>query len=177
MNLKDELHDVKALGGVRQYLRTAIEIRRSNREWRQAQEQRDEGFEPDTTERASLRDRWQEHRDLMVERRAERTERRLVKTSTYDALMENVGPVVDGDTQTVHEEVLADTAAVERRRWFERVSWILTVIGVLGIGWAAGWYAQPQFKPEPWVCDVKVVPDAPLVEPTIMRCVGGEKPE
>lgn len=150
MNLKDELHDVKVLGGVRNYLLTVWQIKRGNWEWRQVAREKE---------------------------RAERKERRLMKTSTYDALMEGVGPVVDGDVQVVHEEILADTIRVERRRWVERVSWILTVVGALGFGWTAGWYAQPQFKPEPWVCDVKVVPDAPLVEPTIMRCVGGEKPE
>lgn len=150
MSLKDELHDIRVLGGVRNYLLTVWQIKRGNWEWRQVAREKE---------------------------RAERKERRLMKTSTYDALMEGVGPVVDGDVQVVHEEILADTIRVERRRWVERVSWILTVIGALGFGWTAGWYAQPQFKPEPWVCDVKVVPDAPLVEPTIMRCVGGEKPE
>lgn len=149
MSLKDELHDIRVLGGVRNYLLTVWQIKRGNWEWRQVAREKE---------------------------RAERKERRLMKTSTYDALMEGVGPVVDGDVQVVHEEILADTIRVERRRWVERVSWILTVIGALGFGWTAGWYAQPQFKPEPWVCDVKVVPDAPLVEPTIMRCVGGEKP-
>lgn len=177
MSLKDELHDIKVLGGVRNYLVTSWQIRRGNREWRRAQALRDQGFEPDITEPATLSERRQERRDLTVQRRAERTERRLMKTSTWDALMENVGPVVDGDSQTVHEEVLADTAAVERRRWIERAAWLTFIAFVAASGYLAGWYMQPQFKPEPWVCDVKVVPDAPLVEPTIMRCVGGEKPE
>lgn len=107
---------------------------------------------------------------------AERKERRLMKTSTYDALMESVGPVVDGDAQIVHEDVLADTIAVERRRWVERVYWIFALVAVAGLGWLGGWYTQPQYAPQPWECDVKVLPDAPLAEPTILRCVGGEMP-
>lgn len=152
MSLKDELHDVKVLGGVRNYLLTLWQLR--------------------------VVHEWDARRYAAEKKQAERKERRLMKTSTWDALCENLDldHPIDSLTQVVHEDLMADTIAVERRRWIERVSWILTVIGALGFGWTAGWYAQPQFKPEPWVCDVKVVPDAPLVEPTIMRCVGGEKP-
>lgn len=154
MSLKDELHDVKVLGGVRNYLLTLWQLR--------------------------VVHEWDARRYAAEKARAERKERRLMKTSTWDALTETL----DEDEQdpyswpqVEYEAVMEDTIRIERRRWIERVSWILTIIGALGFGWTAGWYAQPQFKPEPWVCDVKVVPDAPLVEPTIMRCVGGEKPE
>ena len=115
--------------------------------------------------------------DLAEKNRAERRERRLMNTSTWDALMESVGPVVDGDSQMVHEDVMADTIAVEKRRWLERASWITLAFITAGLGWLGGWYLQPQYKPEPWDCTVKVAPEATLVEPTIMRCVGGEMPE
>lgn len=150
MSLKDELHDVKVLGGVRNYLLTVWQIKRGNWDW---------------------------HRAAREKARAERKERRLMKTSTYDALMENIGEYADADAQVIHEDLLHDTIAVERRRWLERAAWLALVCFVAAAGALAGWYMQPQFKPEPWVCDVKVVPDAPLVEPTIMRCVGGGKPE
>lgn len=91
--------------------------------------------------------------------------------------MENIGPVLDGDVQIVHEDVMADTLAVEQRRWTERGYWVFALIAALGIGGVIGWYMQPQYEPKPWDCTVKVMPEATLVEPTIMRCVGGEMPE
>lgn len=169
-DLQAELHDMRVLGGVRNYLRTVIEIQRSNREWRRAQEQRDQGFEPDTTERATLRERWQEHRDLMVQRRAVRRERRLMKTSTWDALMESVGPVVDGDSQTVHEEVMEDTIAVEKRRWLERAQWIVLLFIAAGLGGLGGWYLQPQYAPQPVTCTVLV--QGVGKEASVVKCEG-----
>lgn len=112
--------------------------------------------------------------------RAERKERRLINSSTWDALTETL----DEDErdpysweQIEFEATMGDTVRVERRRWIERGYWMFALIGAIGIGWLIGWYMQPQYEPKPWVCDVKVHPDAPLVEPTIMRCVGGEMPE
>lgn len=102
-----------------------------------------------------------------------------MKTSTWDALIESLDEDERdpyGWTQGEFEATLADTIAVEKRRWVERASWILALIGALGVGWVAGWYAQPEFQPEPWDCTVKVAPEAVLVEPTIMRCVGGGRP-
>lgn len=112
--------------------------------------------------------------------RAERKERRLINSSTWDALTETL----DEDerdpyswTQAEFEATMTDVIAVEKRRWIERAAWLALAGFVAGAAWLAGWHMQPQFKPEPWDCTVKVVPDAPLVEPTIMRCIGGEMPE
>lgn len=152
MSLKDELHDIRVLGGVRNYLVTVWQLR--------------------------VVHEWDTRRCAAEKARAERKERRIMKTSTWYALSEGYDEVVaDGEAQAIHEDLMHDTIAVEQHRWTERGYWVLALIAALGVGWVTGWYMQPQFKPEPWDCTVKVVPDAPLVEPTIMRCVGGGKPE
>lgn len=130
------------------------------------------------TRKSDFQQWFETHRDAAEKARAERKERRLMKTSTWDALSEGYDEVVKpGEEQAIHEDLLYDTIMVERRRWIERAQWITLALIVAGLGWLAGWYMQPQYSPEPWDCDVKVMPDAPLVEPTIMRCVGGEMPE
>lgn len=152
MNLKDELHDIKVLGGARNYVRTLWQLRVVH-EW----------------------DAW---RCAAEKKRAENKERRLMKSSTYDALAERavIDETMTMSEQALHEDLLADTIAVERRRWIERGYWCFAIAAVLGLGFVAGWNAQPQFAPQPWDCLVKFMPDAPLVEPTILRCIGGEKP-
>lgn len=112
----------------------------------------------------------QDWRDRRENDKAERKERRLMRTSTFDALMESVGPVVDGDSQIVHEDVLADTIAVEKRRNIERASWIVGMFMMLGFGWVAGWYMQPQYAPEPVTCDVVVHGSGK--EASVVRCEG-----
>lgn len=108
--------------------------------------------------------------------RAERKERRLMKTSTYDALMEgvNLGLVPENSEQVLHEDLLADTIAVERRRWIERASWITFALITAGLGYLGGLYMHEQEKPALVECDVKVAPEAALVDPIILRCVGEE---
>ena len=132
------------------------------------------------TRKSDFQEWFEARRDAVEKARAERKERRLMKTSTWDALTE-VYYDYESDPyswpQGEFEANIQDTIAVERRRWIERVQWIALVLSAAGLAFTGGWYAQPQFKPEPWDCMVKVVPDAPLVEPTIMRCVGGEKPK
>lgn len=129
MGLKDELHDIKVMGGLRNYLVTVIQM-----------------------ERAA----WEVRRALGEKNRAARKERRLMKTSTFDALTENIGPVLDGDEQIVHEDLLIDTIAVERRRWIERGYWCFALVAAIGLGWLAGWYMQPEYAPQPWKCTVAV---------------------
>jgi hypothetical protein len=41
-----------------------------------------------------------------------------------------------------------------------------------GLGYVGGKYMYEQSEPEPWVCDVKVAPEATLVDPAILRCAG-----
>lgn len=150
VGLKDELHDVKVLGGVRNYLLTLWQLR--------------------------VVHEWDARRYAAEKARAERKERRLMKTSTYDALAERTEPglIPDNIEQMIHEDLLADTIAVERRRWIERAAWITLAVITAGLGWVGGWYAQPEFQPGPVSCDIKVMPDAPLVEPRIVRCTEGE---
>lgn len=134
MNLKDELHDLR-LVGLRDYLYLGYGQRIEN--WWVQQEKA----------------------------RAERKERRLMKTSTWDALAENMGlEFMDEDerdphgwSQSDYESVMADTIVVERRRWIERAQWIVGLLIALGLGWVGGWYAQPQYAPDPIECTVKVL--------------------
>lgn len=117
-----------------------------------------------------LRSAFEDWRNEQEKARAERTERRLMKTSTWDALMESIGPVVDGDSQVVHEDLLRDTIAVEKRRWIERVQWIVLALITAGLGWTAGWYMQPAYAPDPIKCNVIV--HGVGEEPSVVRCEG-----
>lgn len=132
MSIRDELHDIKVLGGVRNYLVTLWQLR--------------------------VVHAWDAWRCAAEKKRAERKERRLMKTSTWDALMENVEPglIPENAEQEVHEDMLRDTIAIERRRWIERAQWIVVLLVAFGLGGIGGWYLQPEYAPEPIKCTVKV---------------------
>lgn len=104
----------------------------------------------------------------------QKAQKRLMKTSTFDALAVSEEKPVEEWSPEVLEAVLDDTAEVEKRRWMERAQWIVLALVLGGFGYLGGQYLHEQQKPGPWECDVKVMPNAPLKEPTIMRCVGGE---
>jgi hypothetical protein len=122
------------------------------------------------TRKSDFQQWFEARRDAAEKARAERKERRLIKTSTYDALMENVEDVEDGDLQIVVEDVLADTIAVAKRRWIERGAWITLAFITAGLGWVAGWYMQPEYEPKPVTCDVLV--HGTTKETSVVRCTG-----
>lgn len=150
-DLQDELHDIRALGGIRNYLITLYQIKRGN---------------------------WQWHRIEAQKKRAARKERRLMKTSTFDALTENMGlDALDENergpydwSQSDLEGVLADTIAVERRRWLERAQWIVLLLVFAGFGYLTGWHMQPQYAPDPVKCTVVV--HGVGKEASVVKCEG-----
>lgn len=104
----------------------------------------------------------------------QKARKRLMKTSTFDALAMSEDRPVEEWSDEVLDAVLEDTVEVEKRRWMERAQWAVIGLVLAGFGYLGGLHIHEQEKPGPWECDVKVLPDAPLKEPTIMRCVGGE---
>lgn len=96
-----------------------------------------------------------------------------MKTSTFDALAMSEDKQVEEWKPEVMQAVLDDTAEVEKRRWIERAQWIVLCIAMAGFGFVGGQYIHEQQQPGPWECDVKVAPEATLVDPVIYRCVGG----
>jgi hypothetical protein len=98
-----------------------------------------------------------------------------MKTSTWDALTETYDEDERdpyGWPQSEFEATIGDVAAIERRRWIERVQWMVLALICAGLGYVGGKYMYEQSEPEPWVCDVKVAPEATLVDPAILRCAG-----
>jgi hypothetical protein len=103
---------------------------------------------------------------------AERTKKRLMKTSTFDALaMSEDKGIAEWDDEVL-AAVLEDTAEVEKRRWIERGSWIVTVVVAAGFGILAGQYVHEETKPQPWVCEITLVGQT-AEEPDKVRCTGG----
>jgi hypothetical protein len=104
--------------------------------------------------------------------KAERTKRRLMKTSTFDALaMSEEKPVEEWD-EAVLTAVLDDTAEVEKRRWIERASWIVLAMVTAGFGYVGGNYIHEEMKPEPWTCVITLVGEK-AEDPDVLRCTGG----
>lgn len=149
MGIRDELHDIKVVGGLRNYLHTLWHVKRGNWEWRRI------------------------HGDR-AKARAARHDKRLMKTSTYDALAESVEEHLLTE-QVVHEDLLRDTEAVEKRRWIERASWLVLCVVTAGFGYLAGDWAAPMDDPKPWDCIVHVKASTPD-DVNVMRCVGGSRP-
>jgi hypothetical protein len=120
---------------------------------------------------------WLAYGQRAEQRRSERRQRRLMKTTTWDALVETL----DWDEQdpmdwpqVEFEATMADTIAVEKRRWIERWAWITTAVGLAGLGYVVGVYVQPfeNPDPQPWECVVAVVGEK-YDDPDVFRCTGG----
>lgn len=104
----------------------------------------------------------------------QKARKRLMKTSTFDALATSEEKPIDEWAPEVLDAVLEDTVEVEKRRWIERASWITFALVTAGLGYLGGLYMHEQEKPALVECDVKVAPEAALVDPIILRCVGEE---
>lgn len=104
----------------------------------------------------------------------QKARKRLMKTSTFDALAMSEDKPVEEWSPEVLDAVLEDTAEVERRRWIERASWIVLALTTAGFGYLGGLEMHERDEPELVTCDVKVAPEAALVDPIILRCVGEE---
>lgn len=113
----------------------------------------------------SRADQRQEER---VKNRAERADKRMMRTSTFDAL----ASAYEGDPYDLPQEILddliEDTVEVNRRRVLERTTWLIVVVMVAGAAFAAGWYLRPMDEPEPVTCNVTLIDHGTDV--TEVRC-------
>jgi len=82
---------------------------------------------------------------------------RAMRSATFKILAQREGPLEEWE-QGVLEEVIGDTVAIDRVRWFERAVWLFVALAVGTGAFMAGWYIKPVPEPEPiqWNCDVKV---------------------
>ena len=122
--------------------------------------------------KSDLREWFQDWRNAREKARAERAQRRLMKTSTFYALAE----AEDGEPmdwpQEVLESVLADTVAVQYRRRMERAQWIVLALVTAGFGYLGGLHIHEETKPQPWNCRIELLGET-ADEPDVVRCVGG----
>lgn len=83
---------------------------------------------------------------------------RAMKSSTFKALAEREEEPVSEWPVEVLDEVVGDTIAVDRVRWFERAVWLFVVIAVGVLAFMAGWFFKPIPEPEPikWDCEVVI---------------------
>ena len=102
----------------------------------------------------------------------QKARKRLMKTSTFDALATSEEKPVEEWTPEVLTAVLTDTAEVEKRRWIERASWIMLALVTAGFGYVGGLYMHEQQKPEPWVCNITLLGET-AEEADHVRCTGG----
>lgn len=102
----------------------------------------------------------------------QKARKRLMKTSTFDALAASEDKPVDEWEPEVLEAVLTDTVEVEKRRWIERASWIMLAVVTAGFGYIGGFYMHEEQKPEPWVCDITLLGET-AEEADHVRCTGG----
>lgn len=102
----------------------------------------------------------------------QKARKRLMKTSTFDALAMSEEKPLDEWSPEILDAVLADTAEVEKRRWLERASWIVLAMTAAGFGFLGGQYMHEEQKPEPWDCVIQLLGET-ANEPDILRCTGG----
>lgn len=98
-------------------------------------------------------------------------DRRLMKTSTFEALASIERTPPEEWEPGILAAVLEDTAVVERSRWIERAWWL--VIGVFGLAavYASATSFTPVHEPQPWKCTVELAQTEK--GPDKVHCNGG----
>lgn len=111
-----------------------------------------------------------QRREDRIKRRAERADKRVMRTSTFDALASTYEEDPYDLPQEVLEDLIEDTIEVNRRRVLERTTWLMVVVTVAAAAFGTGWYLRPLDEPEPMVCDVTLINEGEDV--TNVRCTG-----
>lgn len=106
-----------------------------------------------------------------VEKELTKRDRRLMKTSTFEALASIETKPVDEWEPGILAAVLEDTATVERSRWIERGWWIALILVGGAAAFASAQSMEPGPTPEPWRCTIELSQDG--VDPDVLRCTGG----
>lgn len=84
----------------------------------------------------------------------DRIKKRAMRSSTFKA----IAALEDGPPELWEEglldEVVEDVIAVNRVRWFERVTWVVVLMVVGTSAYLAGWNLKPEPEAFEWECDI-----------------------
>jgi hypothetical protein len=98
-------------------------------------------------------------------------DRRLMKTSTFEALSSIETKPVEEWEPGILAAVLEDTAAVERSRWIERAWWLVLSMFAIAAVYASATSFAPVHEPQPWKCTIELSQDGE--DPDRLYCNGG----
>lgn len=98
-------------------------------------------------------------------------DRRLMKTSTFEALASIERTPPEEWEPGILAAVLEDTAVVERARWIERAWYIVLGLFALAAVYASATSFSPVHEPQPWKCTIELSQDGE--EPDRLFCNGG----